>query len=156
MCKTFGTKVQHPLCNSELFISKFSDYMSNSAWNLPRTSYWLIQIWWTWSIYVYFRCSPRKAKEFWTFWILRVFPSRMLMFPCLCHLLLWFGTNFFGKNNIPHSNYLLVWRLIRGKVFANDILATIGFNLPFICSLCPKDIEPMQYLFFHCEFSKSI
>lgn len=57
---------------------------------------------------------------------------------------------------LPPSKSLLVWRMMLDKLPTYEILASIGCNLPSICSLCRAKEESSFHLFFECWYAVKI
>ncbi|GAU23976.1 hypothetical protein TSUD_327770 [Trifolium subterraneum] len=57
---------------------------------------------------------------------------------------------------VPPSKSFMVWRLFHHKMPTDEILAIRGIQLPSICSLCNKEAETTNHLFFQCPFSLAL
>ncbi|CAI8601992.1 unnamed protein product [Vicia faba] len=52
------------------------------------------------------------------------------------------------------SKSILFWRLVFGKLSTDDNLQLGGLHMPSYCSLCTRDGETLQHLFFSCRYAE--
>lgn len=60
------------------------------------------------------------------------------------------------SKDFPPSKSLLVWRLMLGKLPADENLSTRGCYLPSTCSLCGNHSETSFHLFFECLYAVNL
>ncbi|CAJ2673345.1 unnamed protein product [Trifolium pratense] len=54
---------------------------------------------------------------------------------------------------IPPSKSFMVWRLFHNRLPTDENLASRGFQLPSVCSICNKSSESSLHLFLQCSFT---
>jgi hypothetical protein len=63
--------------------------------------------------------------------------------------------NIWNNDGLPKIN-IFCWILAQGKLLTGENLIKRGFQGPFCCALCKKNLETTQHLFLDCEFSKQV
>lgn len=61
-----------------------------------------------------------------------------------------------GSNVAPPKCIFIVWLAMLGRLSTCDNLGKVGIHVDPICSLCSREEESVNHLFFKCEFSRII
>ncbi|GAU19900.1 hypothetical protein TSUD_95050 [Trifolium subterraneum] len=136
--------------------SKVSDYIANQQWHIP---WQLQQSFPSLMSHVTKVTIPIEEKQDQLIW--KHSKSGVLSLKDAYHFtsparpkLDW--TRFIWNAAIPPSKSFMTWRLFHNRLSTDENLASRGFLLPSMCSLCCMQPETSLHLFLHCPFATSI
>lgn len=57
---------------------------------------------------------------------------------------------------IAPSTFILIWRIIHGKLVTDEQLLWRGHQFPLMCSICKSFLESITHLFFDCLYAMKL